>query len=149
MLLFEYLQYLVLNDPHRHSLFGCGSQKVNDVALIEGLLHGGEGEDHCLGSLSANADTGGASRHTDYLEVDAVYTNLFSCGIFSFAKEYFVDPFTDDAHFSLFGNVDVVHITTIEHLASFYQVIFGVATLHQVGTVLFAPHHILVVTPGE
>src|SRR5690606_35539246 len=127
---------------------GCG-KKVDDVALVECLLHGGEGKHHRLCCLSADADTGGAAGHTNHLEMDAIHADQFPCGVISFLEEHLIDTLPDDAYFSFLGDVDVVDIAAINHLALLDHVVVGIAALHQVGSVFFTPHHILVLSPGK
>ena len=91
MYFLQRLNYFILNDPHFYSRFGSCCQKVNDVSLVESLLHRRKRQHNGFFRTPANTGVGCFACHTNYCEIDAVYLHLFPHRIFTLIKKYLVN----------------------------------------------------------
>ena len=86
---------------------GGGGQEVDHVALVQRLLHGGEGQEDALLRPSSDVHPCPFTYHADDLIVDAVDADVPAAGVLV-AEEGLVDARADEAYFAFFAGIDLV-----------------------------------------
>ena len=60
-----------------------------------------------------------------------------------------MDAFSNNTHFPFLHYINIIDITAIEQFALLYQVIFGITTFYEIGSVLLTPYHVITISPDK
>ena len=102
---------------------------MDHVALVQCLLHGGEGKEDALLRPSSDVHPCPFTYHADDLIVDAVDADVPAAGVLV-AEEGLVDARADEAYFAFLAGVDLVEQAAEEHVLRLDAEIGRVDPLH-------------------
>ena len=104
---------------------------MDHVALVQRLLHGGEGQEDALLRPSSDVHPCPFTYHADDLIVDAIDADVPAAGVLV-AEEGLVDARADEADFALLAGVDLVEQAAEEHVLRLNAEIGRVDAFHVV-----------------
>ena len=116
---------------------------MDHVALIQRLLHGGEGQEDALLRPSSDVHPCPFTYHADDLIVDAVDADVPAAGVLV-AEEGLVDARADEAYFAFLAGVDLVEQAAEEHVLRLDAEVGRIDALHVVRARELAIDHVLI-----
>ena len=143
---FQFLFHPFFHYTYFNVRIGGDGQKVNPVALIESLLHGGKWQNYRFFSISTDIYVGGFAGYAYYLKIDAIQLNIFAYRIFTLIEKCFVNALSDNTDFSFSFGINVVDKPAVTQFVVVYQVVIGINSLGIERTRFLAADYVFVLT---